>query len=258
MAELNQVEVTTPPRDAASVVLLRQSAAGRLEVLLMRRHSDSDVLGGAFVFPGGKVDGSDGAGELSPDAVREMLERLSEPALSVAQAAALYAAAARETLEEASIRLGLDELHPWSRWITPRRPSMMTKRFDTRFFVSALPPGQDVRHDAHETVEALWIEPRVALERYWEHEIRMAPPQIMSLAHLSRAADPAEAIAAARVRRPDLIEPESFDQDGARVLVYPGDPRHSVTARACPGPSRLYWRNERFEPENGFDGFFFD
>ena len=59
MTELNEFEVTTPPRDAASVVLLRQSPAGRLEVLLMRRHDDSDVLGGAFVFPGGKVDAAD-------------------------------------------------------------------------------------------------------------------------------------------------------------------------------------------------------
>ena len=256
MTELNEFEVTTPPRDAASVVLLRQSPAGRLEVLLMRRHDDSDVLGGAFVFPGGKVDAADAIVPSPAASALEMFERLGEPALSAAQAAALYVAAARETLEEAAVRLGLDELHPWSRWITPRRPSMMSKRFDTRFFIAVLPAGQEVRHDARETVEALWIEPRLALERYWELRIRMAPPQIMSLAHLSRAADPAQAIAAARMRRPGLVEPESFEQDGGRVLVYPGDPRHSVVDRAMPGPSRLYWGNSRFEPEGGFDGFF--
>ncbi len=254
--ELNDFEVTTPPRDAASVVLLRQSDQGRLQVLLMRRHDNSDVLGGAFVFPGGKVDAADAAVALGPASGSEMLARLGEPALSALEAAALYAAAARETLEEASVRLGLDELHPWSRWITPRRPSMMNKRFDTRFFIAALPAGQAVSHDAHETVEALWIEPRQALERYWERQIRMAPPQIMSLAHLARAADPAEAIAAAQAQRPDLVEPESFEHETGRVLVYPGDPRHSVAARALPGPSRLYWRNNRFEPEGGFDGFF--
>lgn len=254
--ELNDIEVTTPPRDAASVVLLRQSAAGRLEVLLMRRHDNSDVLGGAFVFPGGKVDAADAPAGLAPASAQDMLDRLGEPSLSAIQAAALYAAAVRETLEEAAVRLGLDELHPWSRWITPRRPSMMNKRFDTRFFIAALPAGQVVSHDAHETVEALWIEPRLALERYWERQIRMAPPQIMSLAHLARAADPAEAIAATRLRRPGLIEPESFEHETGRVLVYPGDPRHSVADRALPGPSRLYWRNERFEPETGFDGFF--
>src|SRR5574337_685727 len=50
--------VTDPPRAAATVVLLRDGAAG-LEVLLLRRHSRSDVLGGVYVFPGGKVDPAD-------------------------------------------------------------------------------------------------------------------------------------------------------------------------------------------------------
>lgn len=256
MIELNQELVTTPLRDAASVVLLRRSPAGCLEVLMMRRHTAVDVLGGAFVFPGGKVDAADTRASLPAARAREMIERLGEPGLPDEQAVALYAAAARETLEEASVTLALDELHPWSRWITPKRPSMMSKRFDTRFFIAALPAGQAVAQDDHETVEALWIEPRLALARYWEHRMHLAPPQIMSLVHLARLAGPEEAVAAARANRPGLIEPESFDQDGARVLVYPGDARHSVSERILPGPSRLYWRNERFEPERGFDGFF--
>ena len=61
--ELNHETIDTPPRDAASVVMLRDSAAG-LEVLLMRRHTDSAVLGGAYVFPGGKVDAADTAPEI--------------------------------------------------------------------------------------------------------------------------------------------------------------------------------------------------
>lgn len=252
--ELNDIEVTTPPRDAASVILLRVSPAARLEILMLRRHDQSDVLGGAYVFPGGKVDPNDGVSGL-PDP-GPMTERLGEPGLSELDAAALYRAAARETLEEAAVDVALDRLIPWSRWITPRRPSMMSKRFDTRFFLAVLDGDQVVRHDDHETVETLWLEPRAALERYWQHGMRLAPPQIMSLSHLARFKTPAQAIDEARSRRPVLIEPESFATDAGRVLVYPGDARHSVIERALPGPTRLYWRNERFEPEHGFDGFF--
>jgi hypothetical protein len=50
---------------------------------------------------------------------------------------------------------------------------------------------------------------------------------------------------------PPTIQPEAFQRDGQRVLCYPGDERHSVRERAMPGPTRLVWRNERFEPESG-------
>jgi hypothetical protein len=48
-----------------------------------------------------------------------------------------------------------------------------------------------------------------------------------------------------------VIEPEPFDQDGIRTICYPGDPRHSVRQAAFPGPSRLMFKNKRFEPEQG-------
>ncbi|HZH06722.1 MAG TPA: NUDIX hydrolase, partial [Lautropia sp.] len=56
--ELNHLEVTSPPRAAASVVMLRDAPAG-MEVLLQKRHASSSVLGGAHVFPGGKLDPAD-------------------------------------------------------------------------------------------------------------------------------------------------------------------------------------------------------
>jgi 8-oxo-dGTP pyrophosphatase MutT (NUDIX family) len=56
--ELNTEIITTPPLDSASVVLLRDSPHG-LQVLLLKRHQASNVLGGAYVFPGGKLDADD-------------------------------------------------------------------------------------------------------------------------------------------------------------------------------------------------------
>lgn len=291
--ELNHEIVDTPPRDAASVVMLRDGAPG-LEVLLLRRHADSNVLGGAYVFPGGKVDAADGSAEMLARLDRtpaDLQPRLGEPALSPEQAAAFYVAAAREAAEESGVlflqlgaeevalhsaatctrlragepfatllaergaRLDTDALAPWSRWITPRRPAVMNKRFDTRFFLAAVPPLQQARHDDFEVTEARWLTPRAALAQYRAHQIDLAPPQIISLLHLLQYADVAQAMQAARQRTPPLIEPGTFEAEGTRVLCYPGDAAHAVGERALPEPvpTRLVWRDRRFEPPEGLD-----
>jgi hypothetical protein len=159
-------------------------------------------------------------------------------------------------LADSGLRLHTRAVAPWSRWITPKMPSISSKRFDTRFFVAALPAGQIASHDNVETTQSVWLSPRTALEQYWSRDIEMAPPQIMTLAHLSRFTDVASALAAARNGAPLLIQPEPFDEAGERVLTYPGDSWHSVRARAMPGPTRLRYRNKRFEPEQGFEALF--
>ena len=290
--ELNHDVIDTPPRDSASVVMLRDSADG-LQVLLLRRHADSAVLGGAYVFPGGKLDDADAAPDVLARLDRppaELHARLGEPALTAEQAAAFYVAAAREAAEESGVlflqvgtaeiashsaatcrrlrageslaallaehgaRLDTDALAPWARWITPRRPSLMSKRFDTRFFLAAVPPAQEARHDDVEVTEARWLTARAALQQYRAHEIDLAPPQIASLLHLLQYPDLASAMQDARRRAPPLIQPEPVDGDGTRVLCLPGDAQHPLAERALPEPipTRLIWRDKRFEPPQGF------
>lgn len=291
LMELNLETVTTPPRPAATVVLLRDAPAG-LEVFLMKRHGLSDVLGGAYVFPGGKLDAADAEldmathGDQTPAALHA---GLGEADISEVTAGALYVAALREAFEECGVlfaqgslaqpatqaatllreglgfnavlaqmalRLQTRSILPWSRWITPVRPSVMNKRFDTRFFVAAVPGDQVARHDDFETTESIWLSPRAALQQYWAGQIELAPPQIMSLAHLARHTAVDSVLAAAGARRPPVIQPESFDDDGERMICYPGDERHSVRELALPGPTRLFYRNKRFEPLSGFEGLF--
>lgn len=247
--DINNEVVHTPPVASATVMLLRDAPAG-LQVLLMRRHAASGVLGGVHVFPGGKLDPTDLA-HPSPNVPPALLSALAEPALDAATAAALYLAAVRETSEECGLRLDVASLWPWSRWITPRQPSVTNKRFDTRFFVAAAPAGQEARHDNHEATEAVWLTPREGLQRYWDGAIDLAPPQIMSLAQLVKLADVSQALALARSRPPALVAPEPFDEDGCRVICYPGDPRHSIAQPVWDGPTRLTHRNRRFEPEGG-------
>ena len=286
--ELNFDPVTTPLRSAATVMLLRDSDAG-FEIFLLKRHGLSDVLGGAYVFPGGKVDGADAELDVGlhfdqdPSALHASL---SEPEIDAPTACALYVAAIREAFEECGIlfahgatqaqatrasalaregyafdevlaqmkfRLQTQSLAPWSRWITPRVPSVMNKRFDTRFFVAACPADQTAQHDNHEATESLWLSPRAALEQYRSGHIELAPPQIMSLAHLSRLGNVQAVMDEARRRLPAVIRPEPFDDEGGRVICYPGDARHSTPTRAMPGPTRLRYVNKRFEPTEGFE-----
>jgi hypothetical protein len=130
------------------------------------------------------------------------------------------------------------------------------KRFDTRFFLATLPPGQTARHDNLEATESVWLRPRDALQQYWHGAIDLAPPQIMTLAHLSHYPTVAWLRARRQGRLPALIAPEAIHVDGVRVTCYPGDEQHPVSVRAMPGPTRLAYRNRRFEPAGGFDGLF--
>jgi 8-oxo-dGTP pyrophosphatase MutT (NUDIX family) len=290
--QINSDIVTTPPLDSATVVMLRDGPTG-LEVLLLKRHAASSVLGGAFVFPGGKLDAADAHPDLLLRLDRtpaQLHAQLGEADLPEGKAASLFVAALREAFEESSMLLahaaagqspantlaaarqhlsqGLafhavltqlnltlhtEALVPWSRWITPRVPSVTNKRFDTRFFLAQAPADQVAAHDNHETTESIWLAPREALTRYWAGHIELAPPQIMSLSHLHRFGNAASALASAQRQKPPTIQPEPFDQEGMRVICYPGDERHSLRDRVLPGPTRLHFRNRRFEPAGGLD-----
>mgnify|MGYP000095922149 CR=1 FL=1 len=104
--QLNSEIITTPPRASATVVLLRDEPQKGLQVFLLRRHTASAVLGGAFVFPGGKLDDADCASDMHIylDASPLVLHRaLGEPDLSHRMATGLYVAAVREVLEECGV-----------------------------------------------------------------------------------------------------------------------------------------------------------
>jgi ADP-ribose pyrophosphatase YjhB (NUDIX family) len=156
----------------------------------------------AWVFPGGRVEPSDGEGE-----------------------AAFAAAAARELAEEAGITVEVSSLVQFAHWVTP---SAEPKRFDARFFVAEAPAGQTARHDGGETVDALWATPGEVLARHHRGELKLPPPTIRTLEDLAAHATVADALAWARTRAGMLaaILPKLVPVDTTLAIVLPWDPEY--------------------------------
>jgi 8-oxo-dGTP pyrophosphatase MutT (NUDIX family) len=188
----------TPPRQAASVILLRDGAR-TLELLLVKRTPKARFMGGVWVFPGGALDAHDGDGD-----------------------AAQRAAAVRELREEAGVVLGQeDQLVKFSRWITPVEVKI---RFDTHFFLAALPAGQEPRIDGEECVDQGWFTPAGALEAYRAGEIVLVFPTIKHLEQFAAFATVDALLAHARELVVEPVLPKVVVAgDSARVLL-PGEP----------------------------------
>ena len=261
-----------PPRDAATLVLLRPGQDGP-EVFCVERNKKSRFLGGAIVFPGGRLEDSDrGAAWLdrtteprSPHVLRAhgvaaCRETLEEAALLLADQpvadADVLALRERQSAEpgallaflfERGLRLDLGGLHALSRWITPKVES---RRFDARFYVAVAPAGQTGAHDMTETMASFWATPRAILERFERSEIQLAPPTHRTLLLLAEHATVEQVLEATRDARLEPICPELVPCDGSLALVLPGDPAHSVRERRIAGPSRYVLRDERWRAED--------
>jgi 8-oxo-dGTP pyrophosphatase MutT (NUDIX family) len=171
------------------VILLRPASSG-VEVLLVRRHDEVAFMGGAHVFPGGRLE-----------------EREDH-----------RAAAVRELAEEAGITIGADALTPFARWVTPE---IEAKRYDVVFFAARAPEGQEPTHDAHEAVESMWIRPADALDRCRRGEILLPPPTWTTLRTFERFSSIEDALTWARAQDVVPIQPAFATLDGVGTLLLP-------------------------------------
>jgi len=250
------------PRDAATVMLVRPAPAG-LEVYMLRRQASMAFAPGAYVFPGGSVDARDADEQVSwtgPDAAEWGRIFAAPPSL----ARALVCAAVRETFEESGVLLAgpdagrvvsgtgtaewendraalldrsmslaammtrrslvlrSDLLRMWAHWITPEVES---RRFDTRFFVAAMPPGQHTRDVGGESDRVLWARPVQALEAQQRKEMSLMPPTQTALTEIAEFATVADVMATAEAREVEPVLPKVILDTNERIrFLLPHDP----------------------------------
>lgn len=195
---------------AATVVLMRPSEGG-LEVLLLRRKSQLAFFGGAWVFPGGRVDAGDGPAEAV-----ELRAR---------------AAAVRELAEEAGLRLDPAGLVHFAQWVTPPGRA---RRFDTWFFAALAPEGSVVIDDG-EVDDHRWMTVAEALAEREQGRIELPPPTFVTLLQLAGHADPVaayRALAAGPVLR---YAPRPCPVAGGIVYLYEEDAGFAAGDPELPG-----------------------
>jgi 8-oxo-dGTP pyrophosphatase MutT (NUDIX family) len=206
-----------PVRPAATVMILDDRPD--LHVLLLRRRAASQFVPGMDVFPGGGVDPADA---VLPGGVALDDAAASERLGLASGGLAYWVAAVRETAEEAGLRLAIHALHYAARWITPLGPP---RRYDTRFFITALPPGQTPVADQSEAVHAEWLRPADALADFAARRRAMLPPTVGMLRILASYAGSAEVIeAAARAEAgPDHRVQLAAEGEGRWRVLLPGE-----------------------------------
>ncbi|MFE7209719.1 NUDIX hydrolase [Streptomyces sp. NPDC057611] len=247
------------PKRAATVMLLKETGSGPA-VHMLRRRASMAFAGGAYAYPGGGVDPRDDDHHVrwAGPSRAWWADRLG---VDEKAAQAIVCAAVRETYEEAGVllagpdadsvvgdttgsdweadraalvarelsfaefldRRGLvlrsDLLGAWTRWITPEFES---RRYDTWFFVAALPEGQRTRNASTEADRTVWIAPAEAAAGYDRGELLMMPPTIATLRQLVPCGSPAEALTAARSRDLTPVLARARLVAGEVVLTWPG------------------------------------
>ncbi|KIF05778.1 NUDIX hydrolase [Streptomyces sp. RSD-27] len=262
------------PKRAATVMLLRDTPDGPA-VHMLRRRASMAFAGGAYAYPGGGVDPRDEdhrIGWAGPDQT-QWAARLGTDA---ATAQAIVCGAVRETFEEAGVllagttadtvvgdttgddweadrealvgrelsfaefldRRGLllrsDLLGAWARWITPE---FEPRRYDTWFFVAALPEGQRTRNASTEADRTVWIRPQDAAAGYDAGELLMMPPTISTLRSLEPYGAAADALAAAGAQDLAPVLAEASLEDGVVVLSWPGHDEFTKRVTLGGGPA---------------------
>lgn len=259
-------------------MVMRETNAG-LEVFCIERAKGSRFLGGAIVFPGGKVDPGDhdlrwdsivrgyvaptGEGEgryakaIAICAMRECFEEtcmLHAVGLGVPTLLEWHDAATTsgvpgllERLTQSDARVDLSSFLPISRWITPVAEA---RRFDTRFFLARAPDGQEAKIDGGEATRGVWGTPKQVLAEFATGRIALFPPTHRMLEMLEGCRTWEDAVGYARSACLLPICPEVVKTENTVALVMPGDPEHSIHEPRIAGRSRYVLRGEQWLPED--------
>jgi len=207
------------PIPSATVILLRE-AAGYLETLLLRRNSKIAFHGGAWVFPGGRIDPED------------YTPRNSDDMLAAARRAAV-----REAQEEAGLIVSSEEMIWIAHWTTPEG---QPQRYSTWFFLAAANDGA-VQIDGDEIHDHRWMRPDLALAAQRTQEIELPPPTFVTLTKLSVYRSVPETLAHLAANGPEIFVPRYTKVPGGICSVYEDDAGYSEVNVDCPGQRHRLW-----------------
>ncbi|POH72050.1 NUDIX hydrolase [Arthrobacter glacialis] len=204
-----------PLEDACTIVLLRDGPAG-LEALMLERPNHSRTFGGAWVFPGGKVDPAD---------------RVDSAGGRLDVFAAAQVAGLRELAEETGQHLSLNDLVWLSQW-TPMQH--LPRRFRTWFMLAAAASDRVIlNREEHDRYS--WMSPAEALREHSAQEMTLVPPTWVTLHHLARMESVAQALEQGRSTAPFIYETQ---------LLIP-EPWIRPTGH---GPAGLLWAGDEAYP----------
>jgi 8-oxo-dGTP pyrophosphatase MutT (NUDIX family) len=267
------------PRNASTVIVLKEAPSEGLEVFLLKRHGKSAFLGSNFVYPGGVVDKHDSDPEIlsfckgipSEEAQRELLPFMVAGIRELFEEAGMLLAYDKkgrpffidekemrerfshyrellnkrqitfaEIIKKERLFLALDQLHHYAHWITPEASPI---RFNTHFFVARYPEDQKASADETETTEGAWMAPRRALEENLAVTLVLSPPTLKTLEDLSRFGTIEEAISFARTCEKPPILSLLLTISNDWFLVFPWDPEYERLAKGeiplCPNHGRI-------------------
>ena len=252
--------MTDTPIPAATLVIFRERSDGAPpDILMVERAKAMVFAGGAWVFPGGRIDSGDHAlaanlhGDGDRDeraariaAVRETIEEVGLPigltpvpdavTLTCLRTALHAGTPFAAALAAAGLSLSIDTLVPFARWL-PDHPGM--RIFDTRFYLVRLPDdAPDAVVDATENTRLRWASAGHVLDLAERGEAFVIFPTRRNLERLARFDSFAAAVADAAAHPVRTITPFVAERDGQRQLCIPDDLGYPVTAEPIGGALR--------------------
>jgi 8-oxo-dGTP pyrophosphatase MutT (NUDIX family) len=235
---------------AATLIIVRDRAGDRPQLLMVERAAGMAFAAGALVFPGGRIDEADRqlASELGIDAaaiaaVRESVEETAVPLAlaplpSPSRAAELQQALVADEpfadlLKSADLGIDTSALTPFARWV-PKFHAV--RRFDTLFFVARCPEGEwEPRVVEGECARAEWVTASEVLERETRGEARLIFPTRRTLERLAQHAS-FEAIRADAAAHPiEAVTPWVEERNGERFITIPSHLGFPVTQERLDG-----------------------
>lgn len=256
-------KMATKPMMASTVILIREHDRV-LQVYLLKRSTMSGFFPETYVFPGGGVETEDqtfGIWKTHVDLDSEEISQRFGGSLTEEEALTYGVTAIRETFEEAGVllayrneytqenlervqdrrkveelpkgwlndlvvsegwMLAFSRLFRWAHWITPEG---MPKRYETRFFLAFMHPGQECDPDARETTHGIWISPEKGLVKNLKGEIPLSPPTLITLHELLQYSNTKDLKKKVQARTwGEALLPSMFNLPKGKLILEPWDP----------------------------------